>query len=41
MRFNQFSFIKKETSVYLQELDALGFQLIPNASSKTNLETSA
>ncbi|HEL9643712.1 TPA: Xaa-Pro dipeptidyl-peptidase [Streptococcus suis] len=39
MRFNQFSFIKKETSIYLQELDALGFQLIPDASSKTNLET--
>ncbi|MGQ7480260.1 Xaa-Pro dipeptidyl-peptidase [Streptococcus suis] len=39
MRFNQFSFIKKETSIYLQELDALGFQLIPNTSSKTNLET--
>ncbi|MBM7319486.1 Xaa-Pro dipeptidyl-peptidase [Streptococcus suis] len=39
MRFNQFSFIKKETSICLQELDILGFQLIPDASSKTNLET--
>ena len=39
MRFNQYSFIKKEDSIYLQELASLGFHLNPNASNKENLET--
>ena len=39
MRFNQYSFIKKEDSIYLQELTSLGFHLNPNASNKENLET--
>ena len=38
MRFNQYSFIKKEDSIYLQELASLGFHLNPNASNKENLE---
>lgn len=39
MRFNQFSFIKKDAASCLEELQAVGFELTSQATDKENLET--